>query len=550
MAIYVFSLLVGYAPNGVDYAQGYRAGIFSKLSCPVRYIFADLPGRHDIDFYKKLGINEEDMFSMWHYLLDHTTLRSTVKAKGKLAELMETLQIREVDYQGSEIRLMKEDLVIATLVLVPGDRDHLLCIHYFDQGKLIRTEMYTDQIAYTDYFATAVSECGLYAKRTKRTYYHKNGSVAYEQIFAGDRIWYVFPDGRILTKTEFIEEFMKKLDLSEQDIILVDRFAQFDYVQPLFQWKQKARVIVVMHAGHYFEAGESAYTINFNQDYNYLFKYSGKIDSIVVSTQQQKEELTEKLLEYECTVPDIKVIPAGFVDYLRHSDRGRKNCSMVSVSRIQWHKKIHWLIESAIKAHQVNENISLDIYGSGNFDYINLMKGMVEKYYAQSYIRFLGHQDVTEVYKNYEVFLTASTFETLGLSILEAISSGTAVIGLDVKYGSRLLIHPGENGYLIDFDPGSSEESEIVDRMAEKMIEIFADPERLEKFHERSYEIASRFTVQDVEDRWRKFVQEVLHQEKRTSEPFMLGDTFNNFMCSYRKASGNFSHGRWKKRKR
>lgn len=550
MAIYVFSLLVGYAPNGVDYAQGYRANIFSKLSCPVRYIFAELPGRYDIDYYKKLGIREEDMFSMWHYLLDHPTLRPTVKARDKLAELMESLQIREVDYQGSEIRLMKEDLAIATLVLVPGDWEHLLCVHYFDRGKLIRTEMYTDQIACTDYFATAESERGLYAKRTRRTYYHKDGSVAYEQIFTGERSWYLLQDGKTLTSVGLIEEFMKKLDLSEQDIILIDRFAQLDYIQPLFRWKKKAKVIAVMHAGHYFEAGESAYTVNFNQDYNYLFKYSGMIDNIVVSTQQQKEELAEKLLEYQCGVPSIRVIPAGFVEHLRYPDRGRKRYSMVSVSRIQWHKKIHWLIESAIKAHQVNENVSLDIYGSGNFDYINLMKGMVEKHHAQSYIRFLGHQDVTEVYKNYEVFLTASTFETLGLSILEAISSGTAVIGLDVKYGSRLLIHPGENGYLIDFDSGSSEESEIVDCMAEKMIEIFADSERLEKFQERSYEIASRFTVQEVEDRWRKVVQEVLHQEKRTSEPFMLGDTFNNFMCSYRKASGNFSYGRWKKRRR
>ena len=119
-----------------------------------------------------------------------------------------------------------------------------------------------------------------------------------------------------------------------------------------------------------------------------------------------------------------------------------------------------------------------------------------------------------------------------------------------MKYGSRLLVHSGENGYLIDFDPGSSEESEIVDCMAEKMIEIFADEKRLEKYQERSYEIASRFTVREVEDSWRKFVQEVLHQEKRTSEPFMLGNTFSKFMCSYRKASGNFPHGRWKKRKR
>ena len=107
VAVYVFSLLVGYAPNGVDYAQGYRAKILSKLSCPIRYIFAELPGRSDIDFYKNLGIPEEDMFSMYHYLLDHPTIRPTVRAKDKLAELMESMQLAAVDYHDSEIWLVK-----------------------------------------------------------------------------------------------------------------------------------------------------------------------------------------------------------------------------------------------------------------------------------------------------------------------------------------------------------------------------------------------------------------------------------------------------------
>ena len=174
--------------------------------------------------------------------------------------------------------------------------------------------IYTDRLAYTDYYAAAKPEQGVSAGRIRRAYYHKDGSVAYEQIYTGERSWYLFPDGRVLTKTGFIEEFMKKLDLSEQDIVLIDRFAQFDYVQPLFRWKQKARFIAVMHAGHYFEEGESAYTVNFNQDYNYLFKYSGMLDTIVVSTQQQREELIEKLQEYRCRIPDIRVIPAGSVE--------------------------------------------------------------------------------------------------------------------------------------------------------------------------------------------------------------------------------------------
>ena len=132
------------------------------------------------------------------------------------------------------------------------------------------------------------------------------------------------------------------------------------------------------------------------------------------------------------------------------------------------------------------------------------MRRLVEEHQAQSYIRFMGHQDVREIYRNYEVFLTASTFETLGLSILEAISSGTAVIGLDAKYGSRLLVHSGENGYLVKFAPSSVNEDteKLVDSLAEKIIEIFRNPECLERFHTNSYIIAEEYSMQAISDKW------------------------------------------------
>lgn len=517
MSIYVFSLLVGYFPNGVDYAQGYRAGILRKLQRSVRYIFAELPGRKDIGFYKKLGIKEEEMLSIHHYFLDHPGLGLTVNIKDKCEELKQVLEVVDVDERDSEIRLIKDGMVVASLFSDPDDREHLSTVHYFQQCKLIRTEVYTDQVAYADYFATADSGHGLYAKRTRRVYYHMDGSVAYEQIYKGDRFWYLFPDGRIFTKSEFFGEFVKSLCLSQKDMILIDRFAQFDYVQPLFQWKRSANVMAVMHAGHYFAEGESAYTVNFNQDYNYLFKYSGLIHTIIVSTQQQKEELREKLLEYQCSIPDIAVIPAGGTDRLRYPNQSRIPCSLLSVSRIQAHKRIDWIIESVIRAHQINGSVSLDIYGSGGADYMKNLQNMVEEHHAQDYIRFMGHQDVSEVYKKYEVFITASTFETLGLSIIEAISSGNAVIGLDVKYGSRLLIHSGENGYLIDFDFGLSneEKDELIDHMAERIIDIFKDQERLEEFHKHSYEIAETCSTHIVEKKWGELLGMFLAEEKK-----------------------------------
>ena len=508
MAIYVFSLLVGYAPNGVDYAQGYRARIFRKFPYPIQYVFTEMPRRNDIDFYNRIGIEEKEMLSMHHSFMDHPGLQLAVRAEDKLTELKDCLQITNIINNGSVIRLEKDGIAAATLVLSSENQEYLLEAHFFSQDKLVRTEVYTDRLAYADYFATAESDHGIFAKRTRRVYYHSDGSVSYEQIFDGEKFHYLLPDGRILTKSGFIAEFIKKLNLSEEDTVLIDRFAQFDYVQPLFQERHGARMIAVMHAGHYFEKGESAYTVNFNQDYNYLMRYTGMIDCIVVSTQQQKEELAEKLREYGRSVPEIRVILAGGADKLRYPDGERKPYSILSVSRIQGHKRIHWIIQSVIRAHQINEKIALDIYGSGSQDYMNALKNMVEKHHAQSYIRFMGHQNVTEVYKNYELFITASTFETLGLSILEAVSSGNAAIGLTAKYGSRLLIHPKENGYLVDFTPGHDEEEEerIIGDMADRIVETFEDRERLKRFQECSYVITGGFSTWMVEEEWRELL--------------------------------------------
>ena len=108
------------------------------------------------------------------------------------------------------------------------------------------------------------------------------------------------------------------------------------------------------------------------------------------------------------------------------------------------------------------------------------------------------------MYKNYEVFLTASTFETLGLSILEAVSSGNAVIGLDAKYGSRLLIRPGINGYLlaVDLEHVDREEDCLIDDLAEKILDIFENQKLLKKFQKNSYKVAGEFFNQIIEKKW------------------------------------------------
>ena len=52
MAVYIFSLLKGYKPNGVDYAQGYRARILRNLSCPAKYVYG-FSGQEGYRFLQK-----------------------------------------------------------------------------------------------------------------------------------------------------------------------------------------------------------------------------------------------------------------------------------------------------------------------------------------------------------------------------------------------------------------------------------------------------------------------------------------------------------------
>ena len=506
MAVYVFNLLVGCGIGGIDHAQGYRASLLKDFSHPVKFIFTNVPRSHEVNLYKHLGISVEQMLSMHQYFSDNRTLEATENADDKATELKDRLHCSDISYVGEEIKLIKDGYVVAAILLEKTNPKKFFAINYFCQKNLIRTEVYAKGITYANYYVTAKSGDGLYAKLVRRTFYNKNGFVAYDQIWKGDKERYIFPDGRTYTRLQFVAEFVKQLNLSEKDIIFLDYGTEYEFfVQPLFQFGGKARIMMFFHSGHYFEKWEDPeHFLYFNHFYLYYLKYSNQIDTIVVSTQGQKEELIEKLKEYNCGVPNVEVIPVSGLDQLRYPQRERKRHSLITVSRIHPRKKIDWIIRSVIKAHEKNPNISIDIYGEGDFNYYQYLQDIISSHDAQSYIRFMGYKDVTEVYKDYEVYISASLWETFGISLMEAVGSGTAMIGLDVKYGNRLFIQSEKNGYLIDYDRKYAEgdDSKLIDDMAEKIVEIFADEERLKKFHRASYGIAGDFSTKLIAKKW------------------------------------------------
>ncbi len=195
MSVYLFGQVKEYDLAGLDYRQTYQQQVLGKLPQQALYVCAQLPEQKDMELYRRAGVCAEQVLGVHRYLADHCEMTASVRAKDKLEELKDSLQATGVEERESEIWLIRDGCVIATIALEEGNREYCRGIYYYSFTRLIRAEYYQDGIAYAEYFKTAESERGLYAKLVRRSFYNRDGSAAYDQIFAGDQEWYLFPDG-------------------------------------------------------------------------------------------------------------------------------------------------------------------------------------------------------------------------------------------------------------------------------------------------------------------------------------------------------------------
>ncbi len=309
MAVYIFGQAKEYARAGLDYGLAYRHWMPKETECPTRFVCTDLPGWDDIERYRKAGIDADRILGVHQYLADDHSLCPSIKAEDKLEELKKCFQGAGVVERESEIWLVKDGYVIVLIQLDERDKSLLKGVSYYSQAKLLRKEIYTDRVSYVNYYMTAEAEHGLYAKLTRRAFYNRDGAAAYDQIFEGETEWYVFPDGRRYTKPQLIGRFVEGLNLSEQDLVVLDASVPREVMRAVFTFGRKARIAAVVHAGNYFakdEAGQDS----FSEEYPYYwFPYSGLLDMMIVSTGEQKEELIRLLKEYHCDVPKMRIIP-------------------------------------------------------------------------------------------------------------------------------------------------------------------------------------------------------------------------------------------------
>nr|WP_325186489.1 accessory Sec system glycosyltransferase GtfA [uncultured Oscillibacter sp.] len=494
--VYNFNLGIGWASSGVEYAQSYRAVMLRNIGADAKFIFTDMITSENIEhFTENIGFLDSEIIWLYTFFTDY----KIAPVSYTLEDLKKTLPSVQYSYsrKGKIGKLFfRNSNVYYTIYFVKEQSDLVHRVEIVSNGCLIRKDYFTYGRIFSEYYAPLDKKAHMYLRR----FFNENGSVAYEEINDDGKVLYRFPDKIFCAKEELVGYMVSQLRLTKDDVVLIDRTTGVG--QAILENAGEARVGIVVHADHFSENNTNRDYILWNNYYEYSFAMCRHIDFYITSTDEQSQLMREQFRKYQGVTPTIYTIPVGSLDELKYPAAGRVPYSIMTASRLAVEKHIDWIIEAVVKARETVPQLTLDIYGKGGEE--EKLLELIKKHGAEAYIVLKGQQNLKEVYQNYELYLSASTSEGFGLTLMEAVGGGLPIIGFDVRYGNPTFIDDGENGYLIPMDARMTQKQKI-EALTDRLIRLFTEAD-LESFHARSYEKARKYLTKEVEQRWKKLV--------------------------------------------
>lgn len=510
MTVYNVNLGIGWASSGVEYAQKYRNQSFRDAHINAKFIFSDLILENNIeDLTSNMDFQDKDIIWLYNFFTNikiapSTYLLSKLEEKLNLKERAQ--KINKLD-NGNEIVYQLDNNFNIIIRLSRKNKEAIEQVGYRRGNTLLRRDFYS----YTKYASEYYAGNDQNNKVIFREFFNEDGSIAYTQHLNSDQETFEFADGRIFySKNELYLEMLKQLNFTEKDIIILDREDEDKNLingQLIFENHGPSKLMVVVHAEHFDKHYTNDHHVLWNNFYEYQFSNADEVDSFIVATEKQREILQQQFKKYYHIEPRIDCIPVGNLPELVHPSKERKPYGLITASRLAKEKHIDWIVKAVVAAKNKIPELSLDIYGKGAQE--AMLQDLINSNNAQDYIHLMGQHDLTNVYSNYSAYIAASTSEGFGLSLLEAIGSGLAMIGFDVPYGNPTFIENNKNGYLIPYDENWNELKKE-ELLTKAIVKLFKN-NRLADFSKKSYQIATPYLTKNVTKKWKKVLEEVIN---------------------------------------
>lgn len=237
--------------------------------------------------------------------------------------------------------------------------------------------------------------------------------------------------------------------VAEYDVLHVHAIDSFVDVLAATRWQHRKALVVSTHGGYFHTPwARGAKWVYFHTVTRMALSQAVRV--ICVSAQDDRL--------FAPIVPSRKrvVIANGIDDAFFHVQRSMEPGLLLSVGRIAEHKRIDRLIDLLPRVLQEIPESRLVVVGP---DWEGLRAPLEDRAKAlgvAARVIFAGEVDDGTLHgymARAQLVLAPSDYEGFGISVLEALATGTTVVANDIE-AFRELIRPGTNGFLVDFaDP-------------------------------------------------------------------------------------------------
>ncbi|HEX2770123.1 MAG TPA: glycosyltransferase family 4 protein [Geobacteraceae bacterium] len=172
-------------------------------------------------------------------------------------------------------------------------------------------------------------------------------------------------------------------------------------------------------------------------------------DKIICDCEDTKRVLVDhyNIPEEKITVIHCAVDTTKF--HFAHMPK-RQDCA-VYIGRIEKRKGIEFLIRSMPFVREQIPGAQLLVGGKGS--YLEQMKALIRQLDLERNVTFLGFvpdEQLNTLYNQAQCVVVPSIFEGFGITVIEALSAGTRVVGTDVD-GIREILLSGQYGRLVPY---------------------------------------------------------------------------------------------------
>lgn len=173
-----------------------------------------------------------------------------------------------------------------------------------------------------------------------------------------------------------------------------------------------------------------------------------KLDERTVKHYDRFVVLTEEDAGYWGKLPNIQVIPNP-LPFVSEEGSPCTSHRVLAVGRYDFQKNFSKLIELWAQISPKYPDWHLDIYGDGT-----LRRDLEQQVQALGlsdtvHLAHPTHQ-MPEVYRGASIYVMTSRYEGLPMVLLEAQHMGLPIVSFACPCGPRDILHPGEDGYLIE----------------------------------------------------------------------------------------------------